>query len=138
MTRRIPAAALAAALGLLLTGCGGGGTVTGTVALDGSPVKHGTVTFHPVGGGPAAIGAIADGKYELAVGKDRSVPAGDYVVTVDASEPVSSETPADPRKSPAPPKRLTPAKYANKDTTDLKATVKSGTNVIPLELKGGK
>ena len=134
----MPAAALAAALSLV-AGCSSDGSVTGTVTLDGAPVKRGTVTFHPVGGGPAAIGGIgADGGYELAIGKDRSIPVGEYVVTVDASEPVSSEAPADPRKLPAPPRRLTPVNYLSKDTSGLRVTVKSGSNVIPLELKGGK
>lgn len=135
----MPAAALAAVLGLV-AGCSGGGSVTGTATLDGAPLKRGTVTFHPVAGGPAAMGGIgSDGGYELAIGKDRSIPPGEYVVTVESMEAASSESaPTDPRKPPAPPKRLTPQKYANKDTTDLRVTVKAGSNKVPLELKGGK
>lgn len=137
MFKRIPAAVLvAAALGLFVTGCSGGGSVSGTVTLDGTPLKSGTVTFHPVNGGPTAVGTIgADGKYSLAIGNDRSVPPGDYVVTVEATEPVSSAQASDPKKPPAPPKRLTPDKYASKDTTDLKANIKGGSNSVPLELK---
>jgi hypothetical protein len=135
----IPAAAWAAALGLFAAGCGGGASVSGKVTLDGAPVHGGTVTFHPVAGGPTAVGAIqADGSYELAVGNERTVQPGEYVVTVEATEKPSSEAPADPRSPPKAPRRLTPAKYASTETSDLKVTVKPGGNKIPLELKGGK
>jgi hypothetical protein len=138
VTKRIPATALAAALGLFATGCRGGGTVSGTVTLDGAPLKAGTVTFHPVGDGPAAIGSIKpDGSYELAVGAERSIPPGEYVVTVEGNESASSEAPADPRTPPRPPKRITPDKYASKDRSDLRVTLKAGSNKIPLELKNG-
>jgi hypothetical protein len=137
--QRISATALVAvALGLLVTGCSSNGSVSGTATLDGTPLKRGTVTFHPVGGGPAAVGSIVDGKFELAIGNDRSVPPGDYVVTVEATEEISSAQASDPKKAPAPPKRLTPEKYASKDTTDLKVNVKAGSQKVPLELKSGK
>ena len=131
---------LAVASGLLATGCGGSsGSVTGTVTVDGVPLKTGMVTFHPIAGGPAAIGGInADGIFELAIGSSHSVPPGDYVVTVDAMESVSSTQAPDPKKPPAPPKRITPEKYANKDSSDLKVTVKAGSQKVPLALKSGK
>jgi hypothetical protein len=140
VTTRLPAAGLAALA--LLAGCGGGGSVSGTVTLDGQPLTSGTVTFHPVGPGPTAIGTIkSDGRYELAIGGDRSIPSGDYLVTVDATEAVTSEPPAvaakGPPLPPKPPRRLTPAKYADKETTDLRFTVKSGGNTIDLPLKKG-
>jgi hypothetical protein len=130
------AAALAAVA--LLAGCGGGGSVSGKVTLDGQPLTSGTVTFHPIASGPVAIGTIgSDGRYELAVGQDRSVPPGEYLVTVEATEPVAAEpTPAKgPPRPPAAPKRITPAKYADRATTDLRFTVKPGGNKIDLELK---
>ena len=138
MWNRIRAAAAAAALCLFVPGCGGGGSVTGTVTLDGVPLTSGAVTFHPTGTGAAAMGSIGpDGKYQLSVGTDKSVPPGEYVVTVESSEqpPPPEQSKAANKKPPPPPKRLTPDKYANKATSDLKVTVKSGTNVIPLELK---
>lgn len=136
MTKRIPAAALVAALGLL-AGCSGGGSVSGKVTLDGNPLKSGTVTFHPVGAGPVAIGSIdSGGRYELAVGGDRSIPPGEYLVTVEATEASSSEA-TDPRKPPAPPKRLTPARYADRTRSGLRYTVKAGGNTIDVELAGG-
>ena len=135
---RIRAVAAAAALCLFVPGCGGGGSVTGTVTLDGVALTSGAVTFHPTGTGPAAMGSIgSDGRYELAVGTDKSLPPGEYVVTVDAAEQPPPEQKQTAKKAPPPPppKRLTPNKYANKATSDLKVTVKSGNNVIPLELK---
>jgi hypothetical protein len=137
VTTRLRAAALAALA--VLAGCGGGGSVSGKVTLDGQPLTSGTVTFHPVGSGPTAIGTIGtDGRYELRIGDDRSVPPGDYLVTVEATEAVTSEPSAAPAKGPPPPpRRLTPEKYAEKDTTDLRFTVKSGGNTIDLPLKKG-
>jgi hypothetical protein len=131
---RIPAA-FVAALGLLAAGCSGGGSVSGTVTLDGAPLKTGTVTFHPVAGGPTAIGTIKEGSYELAIGSDRSIPTGEYVVTVEATESPTPEAAADPRSPPKPPRRLTPERYGNKDLSELRATVKAGGNKVPLELK---
>jgi hypothetical protein len=136
------AAAAAAALCLFLGGCdGGGGSVSGTVTLDGKPLTSGVVTFHPAAGGASAIGTIGkDGTYTVQIGNDMKLPPGDYLVTVDAGEAVTSDLgpPGAPPKPPPPPKRITPDKYASKDTTDLKATVKAGSNKVPLELKGGK
>jgi hypothetical protein len=136
------AAIAAAALSLFVAGCGGGGgTVSGTVTLDGTPIKGGVgvVTFHPVGGGPAAMGAVtADGTYTVAIGTETAVPAGEYLVTVEYTETATSEPGPGPPKPPPPPRRLTPEKYANKDTTDLRVPVKAGGNKIPLELKSGK
>ena len=135
------AAVAAAAMSLFVSGCGGGGgTVSGTVTLDGNPLRLGVVTFHPVAGGPAAIGPVTkDGTFELTIGNDVTIPPGDYLVTVDAGEPTPYEMPVGAApKPPPPPKRITPDKYANKDTTDLKVTVKAGSNKIPLDLKSGK
>ena len=138
MKRTKAAAAMAAALCLFVSGCSSGGSVSGSVKLDGNLLKTGVVTFHPVAGGAAAIGPVdSSGNYELFIGKDQAIPPGDYLVTVDAAEATSSEAPVEkgPPRPPPPPKRITPNKYANKETTDLKVTVKAGSNKIPLELK---
>jgi len=134
----IRAAGLAALA--LLAGCGGGGSVSGKVTLNDQPLTGGTVTFHPTGSGPSGIGTIGpDGRYEIAVGTDKSLPPGDYVVTVEATEAVSNAEPAPSKggpRPPAPPKRITPAKYADKAKTDLRFTVKPGSNSIDIPLKG--
>jgi len=130
-------AAVVAAV-ILGAGCGGGSKVSGTVTLDGQVLKAGTVTFHPTGSGPTGIGTISpDGRYEIAVGTDKSLPPGEYVVTVEATEAAiaSAEQPAGPPRPPAAPRRFTPAKYAERGTSDLKFTVKPGQNTINLELK---
>jgi hypothetical protein len=138
VTIRLPAAAVAALT--LVAGCGGGGSVSGTVTLDGQPLTSGTVTFHPSGSGPVAIGSIgSDGRYVLAIGNDRTIPPGEYVVTVEATEAVTSEpTPTKgPPAPPKPPRRITPAKYADVSTSDLRFTVEAGGNTINLPLKKG-
>ena len=135
------AAALAAvALSLLAGGCGpGGGTVTGTVTLDGEPLHGGVVTFHPVAGGPTATGLVdQQGGYELKVGGDQSIPPGEYFITVEATKSEPYQTQSDPPKPPPPPRRYTPDKYASKDTTDLKVTVQAGANTVPLDLTSDK
>src|SRR5262249_36491429 len=117
-----------------------GGTVSGTVTLDGEPLRLGVVTFHPVASGPSAIGPVTkDGTYQLNLGNDRSIPAGECRVTVDAAELAAfEEGPGGAPRPPRPGKRITPDKYAKKETTDLRVTVKAGANKIPLELKSGK
>lgn len=139
------AAIVIVALGLLLTGCDGtggtggttGGTVTGKVTLDGGPLTMGVVYFYPVAGGPSALGPVTkDGSYRMQIGNDLSLPAGDYLVTVEANETPPVEP--GPPKPPRPGKRITPDKYAKKETTDLRVTVKPGANTIPLVLKSDR
>jgi hypothetical protein len=133
-----------ATLGPLLSGCDGtgqtGGTVTGTVTLDGRPLTMGLVNFYSVAGGPSALGAVnKDGTYNVQIGNDLSIPAGEYLVTVEANELAPLE--GGPGGSPRPPrpgKRITPDKYAKRETTDLRVTVKAGSNTIPLALKSGR
>jgi len=123
---------------IFLGGCSGESSVTGKATLDGTPLTTGTVTFHPTGSGPLGIGSIgADGRFMIAVGTSKTLPPGEYIVTVVSTEIIDSE-PKDAKGMPLPPKapkRLTPDRYANKDTSDLKKTVVSGSNVIDLELK---
>ncbi len=72
----------------VLTGCGGGfdSAVHGVVTLDGKVVPRGTVTFHPVSGGPVAYAMISDdGSYAVRTGREKGLPAGEYQVTVTAN-----------------------------------------------------
>lgn len=145
MFKRTHAAAIVVgALGLLPNGCDSagnsgsatGGTVTGNVTLDGQPLTLGLVNFYPVAGGPSALGPITkDGTYKMQIGNDVSIPAGEYLVTVEASESAPLEAgPGGSPKPPRPGKRITPDKYAKRETTDLRVTVKAGSNTIPLAL----
>ncbi|QDU90232.1 hypothetical protein Pla175_36340 [Pirellulimonas nuda] len=115
--------------------------VTGVVTVDGDLAHRGSVTFHPVSGGPPATGRVFDdGSYTLRTGQgDRKTPEsgdlapGEYVVTVVVTGPSGdSERPGGP---PMPGPRLMADKYATPETSPLKLTVKPGPNVFPLELE---
>lgn len=124
---------------LVPTGCGRSGPkmagVSGTVTYQGKPVPKGTITFQSDDpNGRNAVGSIdPDGSYTLQTEKpgDGALP-GDYRVAISArDDEVLDYIPP----KPIPPKRLVPEKYENPDTSGLKATVKSGRNDIPFDLK---
>jgi hypothetical protein len=118
-------------------------TVQGTVTIDGQLVSRGTVVFHPVSSGPTAYGTIdKHGSYALRVGQGDlndpnagDISTGEYIVTVVVNTPPQRDETVDDGSPPMPGARVTPPKYASKDTTDLRATVKPGRNVVPLELE---
>src|SRR5262245_2668726 len=82
------AALLATIVGIAsFIGCGGAydSTAHGVVTLDGRAVPRGTVSFHPVSGGPAAYAMIEDnGSYSIRTGREEGLPSGDYEVSVTA------------------------------------------------------
>jgi len=122
-------AALLPVVCLALTGCGGGwGTASGTVTLDGVPLKDATISFHPTGAGPTAYGIVKDGAFAISTGQKDGLPPGSYEVTISAST-----IPKEGTNEQA--KLLTPKKYATPATTDLKAEVQSGTNTFKFEMK---
>jgi hypothetical protein len=110
-------------------------SVSGKVTYNGKPVPKGTISFVPVSGnGRNAVGELGpDGSYKLQTETTGDgAELGDYTVTVSAhDEEVLQYIP----KTPLPPKLLAPAKYENPKTSDLKATVKKGSNSFPFELK---
>lgn len=133
-----------------LVGCGDSNndgndaTVQGTVTIDGELAPGGTIAFYPVGGGPVAVGAIAqDGSFSLRIGRgnasnlDRSdIPSGDYVATVVATGP-SERVAGKDDGGPLPfGPSLVADKYADRETSDLKITVNEGPNVLDLKLDG--
>jgi hypothetical protein len=120
---------IAVLLAALLAGCGSGdwGTGTGTVSVDGTPLKAGVVTFHPRDGGAAAYGQVSDGKYTLYTGQQAGLKVGEYQVTVSAT---SIPEPGSTEKA----KLLTPAKYAQPATSGLTEKVKAGANAFDLKL----
>jgi hypothetical protein len=109
--------------------------VTGRVTYDGKPVPKGTISFQAVTpGGRNATGMIEpDGSYTLQTEQPGDgAQLGDYHVGISARDDVVLDyTPP----TPIPPKWLVPEKYENPKTSDLKATVKSGRNDIPFDLK---
>lgn len=127
------------ALGCLLVclcGCGGpyDAGVTGIVTLDGTAVPRGTVSFAPVGGGPAAYARIdSDGSYTMQTGRAVGLPSGEYQVTVAANEPPTIQRTA--AGGPPPDgKSITPEWYRTRQTSGLKYKVERGKNKIDLEL----
>jgi hypothetical protein len=138
---------LAAALLVLAAGCGGpahkyDAVVTGTVTIDGELATSGLVTFHPVDKGQAAIGRIhPDGSYSLRTGQGDlrevdggTVQPGEYVVTASITAPPLEES-VDRSGPPIPGPSLIAAKYATKETSNIRHTVKPGSQVIVLELE---
>ncbi len=147
-----------AAVGILLSGCGGSGGsnldtvgVSGTVTLDGGPVDGATVTFVPQAGGTAATGQTdASGRYTLtSLGTDGAVP-GEYLVQIvkynyaagaGSSGGGGEEMPADYQNPAAAEddsgKNQLPEKYENAAQSGLKATVTddASKNVFDFKLE---
>jgi len=122
----------------LLSGCGGGeagpalATVTGTVTLDGQPVDHGQVYFHPDSSrgttGPTSMAEIGpDGKYSIKSSQDREgAVVGFHQVRVEIRHPPKDQNDTLPAL-------MTLEKYSKPQTSGLTAEVKPGTeNVIDL------
>ena len=118
----------------LLVGCSGGSAdgltqVTGTVKLNGEPLKSGTITFMPVAGTTSATGEIEDGEYSLSTTTPGDgAPPGDYKVSVTAWEKLPTMTEAG---VPA-----VPEKYMSTATSGLKAHVQGeSSHEIDFDLK---
>lgn len=133
---------------VLAVGCGGpaneyDAVVTGTVTIDGELANSGMVTFHPVDDGKVTIGRIhPNGSFSLRTGQGDlrevdggTVVPGEYIVTVSITGPGAPAPGAVEGAPPMPGPSLVAAKYASKDTSDLKHTVKPGSQVIVLELE---
>lgn len=122
----------------MLTTCGCGGvydsTVAGSVTLDGKKLSVGTISFHPLAGGPASYAQVnSDGTYAMQTGREQGLKAGEYIVTVEANErPATLRSPDG--GPPAVGKRITPPWYGTKQTSGLRYTIEEGRNTINLEL----
>ncbi|HEX3147467.1 MAG TPA: hypothetical protein VHR66_05250 [Gemmataceae bacterium] len=88
MVVRIGRLALIAAL-LALVGCSGSeSSVSGTVLVDGQPLKEGDIIFEPAdGNGTPAAGKIVDGKYTI------KIAPGMKKVRINASRPARKVDP---------------------------------------------
>jgi hypothetical protein len=118
-----------------LAGCGGTVDglipVTGTVTVDGKPGDGAAVAFVPKDGTPGNGGtaaAGADGKYEIVSpqGKKGLAP-GTYKVTVSYRRNPDGSAP-DPKAPPIESQAVEwlPAKFSDRDKTELSATVAEG------------
>lgn len=118
-------------------GCGGSNaaSVSGAVTLDGKPLPTASVSFYPDGGdGPPAYGqSDAQGRYSLSTGSAAGLAPGKYVAVVVATK--APPKPIDKTGAEIPPIPITPAKYGDTNTSDLKVEVKAGNNTIPLALQ---
>ena len=109
--------------------------VTGVVTMNGSPLAGATVTFLPDGTGNTAVGTTdASGKYTLQTmlgAADAGTTPGDYVVTISKKEnrPTGqqewSESAGEMVDIMSAHEQV-PAKFTNKSSTPLKATVVAG------------
>jgi hypothetical protein len=120
-------------------GCSGAAaSVSGTVTMDGQPLTTGNVSFYPEGdSGAPAYGQIdAQGRYSLKTGSDLGLTPGSYTVVVVATK--DPPEPYDKTGAENPPIPITPGKYGNVATSDLKVQVNGGRNDIPLALQSAK
>lgn len=152
MMRLLPFSVCAVCVAAILSGCGGAANtydavVTGTVTIDGELAKSGTVIFYPVkeGGLVATSQVFPDGSYSLRTGQGDlrsvdggTVQSGDYVVIVSIAGPPAPGAVVAEGGPPVPGPSLIAAKYALKDSTDLKFTVQPGPNVFVLALDGAE
>jgi len=107
----------------------------------GRGVEGASVTFAPVDrDGTAAFGLTdAEGKVVLSTfGEKDGAVAGDYMVTVTKKSVETTPNPKDPNGPPlkSVEKSLIPARYSSSGTSQLKASVKDGSeNKFSFELK---
>jgi hypothetical protein len=111
--------------------------VSGTVTLDGQPLKSGMIQFQPTSAGEATAGgaAIVDGKYS--VPKAQGLVPGKYQVMITGvtgpPEAPKEQLPGDAPRPVLPAKELIPDRYNAK--TELTAQVNTGgPNTFPFEL----
>ena len=119
-----------------MAGCGSGdgkpsGSVSGRITFQGQPVTSGVVNLMSQKLGAGASAPLGDdGKYRLA----DSLELGDYKVMV-TPPPPPPPRPEDGPPKPPPAAANIPKKYRTEATTDLSATVKSGSNTFDFDLK---
>ena len=107
------------------------GRVTGTVKLDGQPVPDASIMFEGVKPGePPSLGRTDhSGNYELYYSRGhKGATVGEHAVYINTYQAATDE-------NPQPRKETIPAKYNVK--SELKETVKRGSNKINIDLKSG-
>lgn len=134
MSRVLPILALS-----LLVGCNDGipmGEVTGTVTLDGEPVKLAVIRFTSDFARPAR-GKVVDGEIvEFSTfGGNDGVPVGTHRVVIQAAyDSVSNDQSIGAVNAPVRPVVAIPPKYSQLSTTPFTEEVVKGTNEFTFEL----
>jgi hypothetical protein len=130
---------VASSIGALaaLAGCGKPGPkiapVTGVVALDGSPLSSGVVSFVSASGYVSSARLAPDGRFRLVSQYGDGIPLGAYRVTV-------LPEPGDPREMPVrranvSPTSAIPLKYQYPDRSGISATVVETRNEMSIDLR---
>lgn len=137
-----------ATLCLFGLGCGGSGPerqpLNGAVLFDGRPLKAGTIRFLPQAPtrGPAALGKIQDGFYEIA--KEEGVVAGQYRVEIEGDIDVPfalddqeayEKALAEGKGNPIPPQPI-PARYNRQSTLTADISTDPAAHKIDFDLTG--
>jgi hypothetical protein len=124
------------AVSIVFAGCSadsGKGTVSGTVTLDGQPLKSGLIRFVPADGQtPTAEATITDGEFSA------EVPVGEKQVSISAPKVVGKRPAYQAPNSPMIDivEELLPARYNM--TSELKLNVTGGRQTEDFKLESGK
>ena len=122
---------------ITLIGCGPAGPkpvrVSGTVLLDGQPLKEGSIRFVPKTGRPASGSINQEGRFILSsptVGNETSsgVLPGKYTVAISTVRVIDDETA----------EWVAPQKYANPLTSGIEVAVGGPTDSLKIELLSEK
>jgi hypothetical protein len=117
---------------LTLVGCGGTGTVSGKVTLNGKPVPGGAVTIHDSEGQSRNGGINKDGTYSVS----NLAPGPAKVSVFTAMEMKQVRNPEGGAKNPLGEFVAIPDKYRSRDTSGLTLDVKSGKQDYDVKMEG--
>jgi len=107
--------------------------VSGQVTWEGQPLEQGIITFRPADlKGPTAEATIAKGSYKVEVtpGEKKVSIQGFKVVGKRRASPLDPSSPEVDQKQ-----QILPAKYSDKEKTELTRTVEAGTTKLDFDLK---
>jgi hypothetical protein len=137
ITNRFSALISLALLCLFLTGCGSRverGRISGKVTFQQQPVSEGLVLFSDASKGIHMMADLkSDGAYEITTAEGVGLPLGTYRVCV--CPPLAVPT---TERGPAPELKVhnnIPKRYSHYETSGLTLTVKSGQNLLDIDMK---
>ena len=138
---RVVAGCIAAGALTIMIGCGSSGTcvVSGKLTIKGKPVCTGSINLLAANGDIVTGGIDADGNYMVI-----NAPVGVVKVAVVSEKPIGPGPISAKREPGSPPPTAAPvtlnwvpvdAKYADPATSGKEITLKSGSNVINIDLE---